>query len=82
MRFSFILLAAGNSNRFKSNLPKPYHKIGDKSLIELSINKIKKIKEINKILIVCNKKHKKLLSKINLNNIVVISGGIISLIKF
>jgi 2-C-methyl-D-erythritol 4-phosphate cytidylyltransferase/2-C-methyl-D-erythritol 2,4-cyclodiphosphate synthase len=75
MRFSFILLAAGNSNRFKSNLPKPYHKIGDKSLIELSINKIKKIKEINKILIVCNKKHKKLLSKINLNNIVVISGG-------
>ena len=75
MRFSFILLAAGNSNRFKSYLPKPYHKIGDKSLIELSINKIKKFKEINKILIVCNKKHKKFLLKINLKNIIIIGGG-------
>ena len=39
MGFSFILLAAGNSNRFKSKLPKPYHKIAGKTLIELSINK-------------------------------------------
>ena len=57
MRFSFILLAGGNSNRFKSNLPKPYHKIGKKTLIELSINKIRQFKEFKKIIVVCNEKH-------------------------
>ena len=45
MRFSFILLAGGNSSRFKSNLPKPYHKIAGKTLIELSIAKIKQFKQ-------------------------------------
>jgi len=44
MGFSFILLAGGESNRFKSNLPKPYHRIGGKTLIEISINKIKQFK--------------------------------------
>ena len=75
MGFSFILLAGGNSNRFKSNLPKPYHKIGGKNLIELSLNKIKQFKEFKKIIIVCNKKHLKFLKKINLKNIKVINGG-------
>ena len=76
MRFSFILLAGGNSNRFKSNLPKPYHKIAGKTLIELSINKIRQFKELNKIVIVCNKKHLKFLKDINLKNIKIINGGI------
>jgi len=75
MRFSFILLAGGNSSRFKSYLPKPYHKIGEKTLIELSLNKIRKFKEFKKIVIVCNKKHIKFLKKINLKNIIVINGG-------
>jgi len=75
MRFSFILLAGGNSNRFKSNLPKPYHKIGGKTLIELSINKIRQFKEFKKIVIVCNKKHLKFLKKINLKGIKIIIGG-------
>jgi 2-C-methyl-D-erythritol 4-phosphate cytidylyltransferase/2-C-methyl-D-erythritol 2,4-cyclodiphosphate synthase len=75
MRFSFILLAGGNSNRFKSNLPKPYHKIAGKTLIELSINKIRQFKEFKKIVIVCNKKHFKFLKKINLKNLIIISGG-------
>ena len=75
MRFSFILLAAGNSTRFKSNLPKPYHKIGKKTLIELTLNKIKQFKEFKKIIIVANKKHKKFLKKINLKNIVILNGG-------
>ena len=52
MSFSFILLAAGNSSRFKSNLPKSYHKIAGKTLIELSINKIKQFKQFKKIIIV------------------------------
>ena len=75
MRFSFILLAGGNSNRFKSNLPKPYHKIAEKTLIELSIDKIKQFKQFKKIVIVCNKNHLKFLKKINLKNITIILGG-------
>ena len=75
MRFSFILLAGGNSNRFKSNLPKPYHKIAEKTLIELSIDKIKQFKQFKKIIIVYNKKHLKYLKKINLKNVIIICGG-------
>ena len=75
MRFSFILLAGGNSSRFKSNLPKPYHKIGGKTLLELSLNKIKYFKEFKKIIIVCNRKHIKYLKKNNLKNVTIINGG-------
>ena len=75
MRFSFILLAAGNSSRFKSNLPKPYHEIGGKTLIELSLNKIRQFEQFKKIIIVCNKKHKNYLKKINLKNVKVLNGG-------
>ena len=75
MKFSFILLAGGNSNRFKSSMAKPYHKIAGKTLIELSINKIRQFKQFEKIIIVYNKKHLKLLKKINLKNITIISGG-------
>jgi 2-C-methyl-D-erythritol 4-phosphate cytidylyltransferase / 2-C-methyl-D-erythritol 2,4-cyclodiphosphate synthase len=75
MRFSFILLAGGNSSRFKSNTPKPYHKIGGKTLIELSLNKIKKFKEFKKIIVVYNKKHLRFLKEINLKNIIILQGG-------
>ena len=75
MGFSFILLAGGNSNRFKSNIPKQYHKIAGKTLIDISINKIKEFKEIKKIVLVYNKKHIKYLQKIKLKNIVMLKGG-------
>ena len=75
MRFSFILLAGGNSSRFKSNTPKPYHKIGGKTLIELSLNKIKKFKEFKKIIVVYNKKHLRFLKEINLKNVIILQGG-------
>ena len=75
MGFSFILLAGGNSSRFKSNIPKQYHKLTGKTLIDISIDKIKEFKEINKIVFVYNKKHKKYLKKINLKNIKLIIGG-------
>jgi len=75
MRFSFILLAGGNSNRFKSNIAKPYHKIAGKTLIDISINKIKEFKKIKKIVLVYNKKHKKFLKKIKLKNVALIKGG-------
>ena len=75
MRFSFILLAGGKSSRFKSKLPKPYQKIGGKTLIELSLNKIRRFKEFKKIILVCNKNHKKFLTKINLDKVTVVNGG-------
>ena len=76
MRFSFILLAGGNSHRFKSKLPKQYHKIGGKTVIEISLDKIKKFKDIKKIVLVCNKKHLKFLKKIKLKNVSIIYGGV------
>ena len=75
MKFSFILLAGGDSNRFKSNLPKQYQKIAGKTLIDFSIDKIKEFKEIKKIIIVFNKEHKKYLKEIKLKNIKLINGG-------
>ena len=75
MGFYFILLAGGKSHRFKSNIPKPYHKIAGKTLIEISINKIRQFKEFKKIIIVYNKRHLKFLKKINLKNVTIINGG-------
>ena len=64
MSFCLIILAEGNSSRFKSNLPKPYLKIGGKSLIEINVNKARKVKDIKKIVIVINSKHKNLLDEL------------------
>ena len=75
MGFSFILLGGGNSNRFKSDIPKQYHKIAGKTLINISIDKIKKFKEIKKILFVYNKEHKKYLKDLRLKNVKLIVGG-------
>ena len=75
MGYSFILLAGGESSRFKSVLPKPYNRIAGKSLIEMSIDKIKQFKQFKQLVIVYNKKHIKYLKKIKLKNIVYISGG-------
>ena len=75
MSFCLILLAAGNSNRFKSQLPKPYHKVGGKTLLEISLNKASFFSQIKKIIIVYNRKHFKNLKKIKLKNIKLIKGG-------
>ena len=76
MGFSFILLAAGNSSRFKSDTPKQYHKIGGKTLIDISINKIKSFKEIKKIVFVYKSEHRKYLEMLNLKGVKIIKGGI------
>jgi 2-C-methyl-D-erythritol 4-phosphate cytidylyltransferase/2-C-methyl-D-erythritol 2,4-cyclodiphosphate synthase len=75
MEFSFILLAGGNSRRFKSNIPKQYHKIGQKTLIDITINKIKEFKEIKRIIFVYNKRHKKYLKKNSHKIIKFVEGG-------
>lgn len=59
MSFCLIILAAGNSHRFRSKIGKPYQKIGGKSLIEINVIKARKFKEIKKIILVYNKKRLK-----------------------
>ena len=48
MSFCFIILAGGNSRRFRSNIGKTYQKIANKSLIEINVLKALKFKQIKK----------------------------------
>ena len=68
MSFCLIILAGGNSHRFKSNIGKPYQKIAGKSLIEISIDKARKFKQIKKIVIVYNKKDTKRVAQTQKSN--------------
>ena len=72
---SFIILAAGNSKRFKSNIPKSYSIYKGKPLLQHSIDKVKKYGKFKKIVLVINKKHKKFVKKINIKNVKIIEGG-------
>ncbi len=75
MSLFLVLLAAGDSKRFKSSTPKPYHKINNKTLLEHSFNAFRSFVKIKKTIIVYNKKHKKYLNNSRLKNTVKISGG-------
>ena len=75
MSFSLILLAAGDSKRLNSKVPKPFVKIGKKTLLEYSLIKFNKIRQIKKIIIVANKKHSKFFKNIKFGNYVKIVGG-------
>ena len=68
MSFCLIILAAGNSHRFKSNIGKPYQKIAGKSLIEINLIKARQFKEIKKIILVYNKNDSKRVKFLNLKN--------------
>ena len=76
MSFCLIILAGGNSHRFKSNIGKPYQKIAGKSLIEINVNKARKFKQIKKIILVYNKKDAKRVKSIKLKNVKLVIGGI------
>ena len=71
----FIILAGGESKRFKSKTPKPYHLFNGKPLFLHSINKAQKSNKFKKIVLVINKKHRKFIKKIKLKNIKIITGG-------
>jgi len=71
----FIILAAGESKRFKSKTPKAYHLYKGKPLFLHSINKAQNSKKFKKIVLVINKKHKKFLKNVDIKNIKVIDGG-------
>jgi len=76
MSLFLVLLAAGDSKRFKSNTPKPFYKINNKTLLEHSFNTFNSFIKIKKIIIVYNKKHEKYVNKIKFKNSVKIVGGI------
>ena len=75
MSFCLIVLAGGNSHRFRSNIGKPYQKIAGKSLIEINIHKARKLKQIKKIILVYNKKDFKRVKSLKLKNVKLIRGG-------
>ena len=75
MSLFLVLLAAGDSKRFNSNTPKPFHKINNKTLLEHAFNAFSSFIKIKKTIIVYNKKHKKHLNKIKLENSIKIIGG-------
>ena len=75
MSFCLIILAGGNSHRFRSNIGKPYQKIAGKSLIEINIDKARKFKQIQKIILVYNKKDSQRVKSLKLKNVKLILGG-------
>ena len=75
MNFCLIILAGGNSHRFKSSLGKPYQKIAGKSLVEINVDKARKFKQIKKIIVVYNKKDIKRAKSLKLKNVKFILGG-------
>ena len=75
MSFCLILLAAGDSKRFNSKIPKPFTKVGGKALLEHSLIKFNKVKQIKKIVVVINKKHSRFLKEIKSNTFSKIIGG-------
>ena len=75
MSFCLIILAGGNSHRFKSNLAKPYQKIAGKSLIQINVDKARQFNQIKKIIVVYNKKDSKRVNSLKLKNVQLIVGG-------
>jgi len=75
MSLFLILLAAGDSKRFVSSIPKPFYEINNKTLLEHSFNAFSDLIKIKKTIIVYNRKHKKHLNKIKLKNTIKITGG-------
>ena len=75
MSIFLILLAAGESKRLKSSVPKPYITVNNKKLLEHALNSFQDFPAIKKTVIVYNKKHKKHLNKLNPKNTLKIAGG-------
>ena len=75
MKFCLIILAGGNSHRFKSKIGKPYQILAGKSLIEINVIKAHKFKQIKKIIVVYNKKDAKKIKSLKLRNVKLIMGG-------
>ena len=75
MSIFLIILAGGEGKRLKSLVPKPYFAIYKKTLLEHTLDAFKSFTKIKKTIIVYNKKHRKFLDKISLNQKLKIIGG-------
>jgi len=75
MNSCFIILAGGESKRFNSKIPKPYHLYKNKPLLLHSIDKAKDYGKFSKIILVINKKHKSYVDKLKIKYIKIIIGG-------
>ena len=75
MNSCFIILAGGESKRFNSNTPKPYHMYKGKPLYLHSIDKVKNYGKFNKIILVINKKHKAYITKLKIKDLKIVIGG-------
>ena len=75
MNSCFIILAGGESKRFNSKIPKPYHLYKGKPLLLHSIDRAKEYAKFNKIVLVINKKHKVHIRKLKIKDIKIIIGG-------
>ena len=75
MSLFLIILAAGDGKRLKSNVPKPFYKVNNITLLEHSINAFRNFKEIKKVIVVYNNKNKNYLEKLHLKNIIKVKGG-------
>ena len=71
----FVILAAGTSKRFRSDIPKQFIKYKGLMLFEHSIKKAKKTKLFNKIILVVNNNHKKYINNFKDNKVKIIFGG-------
>ena len=69
MNSCFIILAGGESKRFNSKIPKPYHVYKGKPLLLHSIDKAQSYGKFSKIVLVINKKHKSYIHKLKIKNI-------------
>ena len=77
MKLAVIILAAGRSSRFKSDIPKQFHFYKKDIILNHSIKKFEKIKEIKEIYIALNNKYQKKYSSFikKTNKIKFFSGG-------
>ena len=75
MNNCFIILAGGESKRFNSKTPKPYHLYKGKVLLSHSLDKAKNYGKFNKIVLVINKKHKTHIKKLKIKDVKIIIGG-------
>ena len=75
MNCCFIILAGGESKRFNSRTPKPYHLYKGKPLLLHSIDKAKKYRKFSKIILVINKKHGLHIKKLKIKGVKIVIGG-------
>ena len=75
MNSCFIILAGGESKRFNSKTPKPYHLYKGKPLLLHTIDKVKNYGKFNKIVLVINKKHKSHIKKLKIKDLKIVFGG-------